>query len=418
MNKKEIANSIQNPALLEKLYRQNPDKFVEIFPEIYEENQNSITLKVWRERLFYRESVSQDKETRKAQILTTILIAVFTGLLVKIPSFIPSIESKWFNSRYPIILTLVGVSAYFLIKNPTSKRTITVVLSSTVMLSLLIGLLPFPEKSDTFVLSCIHFPLVTWSILGLAFTGDQWKSTRRRIDFLRFNGELIIFTSIILLGGIVLTGITLSLFSLIDVKIETWYMKNIVVMGLVASPIVAANIVDSAIGSKTRIASIIARIFMPLFLATVLIYLVIMFVEQKSPYSDRNFLIIYNALLVLVLAISVFSIIENKYHLSSKILEFTNIALILTTLIIDIVALSAILFRLNEYGITPNRIAVLGANLLIFIHLCGFLKPFIGIARKTNDYVAIENWTAKYLPIYSIWSLIVAIVFPIIFRFK
>jgi hypothetical protein len=418
MNKAELEKSIQNPSSLEGLYRKNPDKFVEIFPNVYEENSSSVILKVWHERLFYSDSDFEDKARRQQLILVTIIIALLAGFLVKIPSFLSFIKDEWYYPRYSVIFVLTGISAYFLFKIPVSKKIIIAVISAITAIILLSGLFPFPDKSDTFILSCMHFPLVSWSIFGFAFTGDQWKLSSKRIDFLRFNGELIIFTAIILLGGMVLTGLTLALFNLIDIKIEQWYMSNIVVMGLVASPIVATYIADSFIARKTRIAAVIARVFMPLFLVTVLIYLGAMFVKQKSPYSDRDFLITFNFLLFLVLSISIFSIIENKYRAASKIIEYTNTALILTTLIIDIIALSAILFRLSEFGITPNRIAVLGANLIIFIHLCGFLKPYIQIIRKNGSYSAIENWTAQYLPAYSIWSLIVAIGFPILFRFK
>jgi hypothetical protein len=417
MKKEDIANSIHNPSKLEELYRQYPNEFVDAFTDIYEENQDSLVLKVWQERLFYSGPKSNTKETHK-QLILTILLAVITGLIVRIPQFIPLVEGEWFYPRYPVILTLSAVSVYFLFKNYLSKQIKKFVLLSTAVIFLSVGALAFPDKSDTFVLSCLHFPLVAWSLFGIAFTGDGWKSTQKRIDFLRFNGELIIFTTLILIGGMVLTGITFALFNLIDVKIENWYMENIVVMGLVASPIVATYIIDSAIGMKTKIASIIAKIFMPLFLVTVILYLSAMIFEQKSPYSDRDFLIVFNALLLLVLAISVFSIIEKKFHESSKIFEVTNIALVVTTLVIDMVALSAILFRLTEFGITPNRIVVFGANLLIFVHLCGFLKPYIEIARKNKDYSAVEKWTADYLPIYSSWSLIVAIGFPILFGFK
>ena len=418
MNKAELEKSIQNPSSLEGLYRKNPDKFVEIFPNVYEENSSSVILKVWHERLFYSDSDFEDKARRQQLILVTIIIALLAGFLVKIPSFLSFIKDEWYYPRYSVIFVLTGISAYFLFKIPVSKKIIIAVISAITAIILLSGLFPFPDKSDTFILSCMHFPLVSWSIFGFAFTGDQWKLSSKRIDFLRFNGELIIFTAIILLGGMVLTSLTLALFNLIDIKIEQWYMSNIVVMGLVASPIVATYIADSFIARKTRIAAVIARVFMPLFLVTVLIYLGAMFVKQKSPYSDRDFLITFNFLLFLVLSISIFSIIENKYRAASKIIEYTNTALILTTLIIDIIALSAILFRLSEFGITPNRIAVLGANLIIFIHLCGFLKPYIQIIRKNGSYSAIENWTAQYLPAYSIWSLIVAIGFPILFRFK
>jgi len=39
--------------------------------------------------------------------------------------------------------------------------------------------------------------------------------------------------------------------------------------------------------------------------------------------------------------------------------------LLAVSLVIDLIALSAILFRLTSYGLTPNRLVVLGANLII-----------------------------------------------------
>ena len=39
------------------------------------------------------------------------------------------------------------------------------------------------------------------------------------------------------------------------------------------------------------------------------------------------------------------------------------------TVIIDLIALSAIFYRLGTFGITPNRLAVLGSNILILGNL-------------------------------------------------
>lgn len=418
MNKTELENAVQDPAALEQLYRKFPDKFLEFFPSVHAENPDSVILKVWHERLFYLDSDIKKPSKRKNVIWVTLIISLAAAFLVKIPRFTSFISAEWFYPRYPVIIVFTGISVFFIIKNHTTQKMVLSVIALIAAISLLWGLLQFSHKSDTFFLSCLHFPLVSWSILGLAFAGKKWRLLSKRIDFLRFNGELIIFSTIILIGGVILTGITLALFNLIDLRIENWYVDNIVVMGLVAAPIVATHIADSAIAKNIRIAAVIARIFMPLFLVTVLIYLCAMFIQQKSPYSDRDFLIIFNFLLVLVLAISIFSIIENKYHAAPKFIEYTNTALILTTLILDVIALSAILFRLSEFGVTPNRMAVLGANLIIFVHLSGFLKPYIQIIRKNDGHGAIENWTAQYLPVYSMWSLFVAIGFPILFKFK
>ncbi|HCF48702.1 MAG TPA: DUF4153 domain-containing protein, partial [Syntrophomonas sp.] len=43
-----------------------------------------------------------------------------------------------------------------------------------------------------------------------------------------------------------------------------------------------------------------------------------------------------------------------------NLFDYLNMALIITALLIDGVALSAILFRLSAFGITPNKVAALG----------------------------------------------------------
>ena len=48
----------------------------------------------------------------------------------------------------------------------------------------------------------------------------------------------------------------------------------------------------------------------------------------------------------------------------------------MTTLIINGVALSAILFRVFEYGISPNKVVVSGVNILIFTHLIVILIAY------------------------------------------
>jgi len=236
--------------------------------------------------------------------------------------------------------------------------------------------------------------------------------------FIRFNGELIVYSSIILLGGMVLTALTFALFKLIDVDIDKWYMSNVVVWGLVSSPIVATFLINDVVPSRFRAAALLAKVFSPLFLITVVVYLLAMVAQQKSPYSDREFLITFNGLLLLVLAIAVFSLSENRKSNYSVVFGLISIALIVTTLIIDMIALSAIVYRLSTLGITPNRIAVLGANLLIFIHLVGILKGYFDVFKKRGRYEDIEHWIAQYMPIYTLWSSVIVFGLPLFFGFE
>jgi hypothetical protein len=119
-----------------------------------------------------------------------------------------------------------------------------------------------------------------------------------------------------------------------------------------------------------------------------------------------------------VMAIIVFSISEasenKKYRFNSIILLF----LTLLALIIDVIALSAIFYRIKEYGFSPNKTAVLGSNLLIFVNLCVILLDLIKVNFKQSELKTVDTTIAKYLPIYALWSVFVVFGFPIIFGFK
>jgi hypothetical protein len=280
------------------------------------------------------------------------------------------------------------------------------------------GLLPTAIPSDSVLLALMHLPVVFLALTGIAFCGPEWPLSAPRIAFIRFNGELVVYTSIILLGGMVLSALTLTLFRLIDLEIDAWYGENVILWGLGTSPLLAALIIDRIIPGNVRAAGLLARIFAPLFLVMVVIYLGAMLVEQRSPYSDREFLVTFNGLLLLVLGITTFCLSESEEGQRIGVYDYLNIALIAVTLVIDLVALSAIVYRLVQFGLTPNRIAVLGANLLIFFNLAGIARQYVAVMRSRMPYGAIAASVARYLSYYVLWCLFVAFTVPLLFDFS
>ncbi len=236
--------------------------------------------------------------------------------------------------------------------------------------ALYVNLLPAGEKSDSIILTYIHLPLFLWCLYGVIFIDFDLKERSKRIDYLKYNGDLAILTLLILIGGGVLTAVTIGLFSAIDLHIENFYMENIAIIGLVASPIVATHIIRNYPAIADKLAPIIARIFSPLVLITLLVYLIFMIVTGKDPYNDRDFLLVFNLMLMGVMAIVVFSVAGITTQKKQRFNEWTLFILSLLTLTIDLVALSAIIYRVGEFGFTPNRTAVLGSNLLILAHSC------------------------------------------------
>jgi hypothetical protein len=97
--------------------------------------------------------------------------------------------------------------------------------------------------------------------------------------------------------------------------------------------------------------------------------------------------------------------------------------LALVTIVVNGIALSAIFFRISEWGMTPNRFAVMGANILILINLCivAFrLSRYSSANAEVSDTrkLSVENAISNFLPVYIAWAAIVIFIFPFLFQFK
>src|SRR5690606_32765351 len=105
--------------------------------------------------------------------------------------------------------------------------------------------LPDNPQSDTLVLSSIHLVLFLWSLLGFAFVGQIQNNDEKRLGFLKYNGDLLVMTALMLISGGILSAITNGLFSVIGFNIEEFYFRNIVVVGLPAVPIAGTYLIRS-----------------------------------------------------------------------------------------------------------------------------------------------------------------------------
>jgi len=147
------------------------------------------------------------------------------------------------------------------------------------------------------------------------------------------------------------------------------------------------------------------------------VYLIAIMHSGKNPYNDREFLLIFNALLIGVMAIIFFSVAETS-KAKSKPGIWILFLLSIVTIIVNGVALSAIVFRISEWGITPNRAAVLGGNVLILINLLLVTAQLFKMVTKKASIGGVGNLIAFYLPVYFFWTIIVTFVFPFLFGFK
>ncbi|MCE5206613.1 MAG: hypothetical protein LLF80_10995 [Porphyromonadaceae bacterium] len=415
-----IKENLNHPGELEKLYRSDKKRFEKSFFALYPEIVTLPMADIWKARLEFDHQAEPGRKVRKRDLLFLIISCVMAGLLIKIPQlagFDPD-EYDYYVKNAGIIV-FMGLSAYvFLTKSQLNLRNLIVSLLIYLLSALYINLLPAGEKSNSITLTYIHLPLFLWCLYGVIFIDFDLKEPSKRINYLKYNGDLAILTLLILIGGGALTAVTIGLFSAIDLHIENFYMENIAIVGLVVSPIVATYIIRSFPAITDKLAPIIARIFSPLVLVTLLVYLIFMIVTGKDPYNDRDFLLVFNLMLLGVMAIVVFSVAGTSTHEKQHFNEWILFVLSLLTLAVDLVALSAIIYRVGEFGFTANRTAVLGSNLLILVHLLLITIDLFKVVWKGKEMKIVEQTIAKYLPFYAAWTLFVTFFFPAIFGWK
>ena len=400
-----IITNISNPAALEQLYRSNPAAFARAFEAVYPQISSQVSAHIWRERLV----VSTTSWGSMSDWLVVGIFALLAGFLMQLPDIF-SISHDYYFPRNMSFIVMPGIGAYFAYKQGMSLRQLLAPLAILAASILFINLLP--EKSTTLLLTCLHIPILIWLSVGYIFAGSD---PGKRMDFLRYHGDLVVMTTVIGLAGGLFTALTINLFNLIQLKIEDFYFRYLVLSILPSVPLFATFLVRQNASLVSKISPVIARIFTPLVTITLAIFLVAIIYSGKDPYNDREFLLLFNGVLIGVMALILFSLGEATKQNASRVHQYFLFALAVLAIIDNGIALSAIGFRLMEYGITPNRLAVLGSNALVMVHMMITTQKLWSFLKGNERIEAVEKSLTSYLPFYAVWAAIVSFVFPLLF---
>lgn len=409
-----IIENITNPNELERLFREDPIAFKKAFSHAWEQNPDSPVLAVWRERLYFEVAANTKKDFfLQKDFLFMGILAILAGISTRIIFHFVELQAiAPVNLAFGV---LPFIAAYFVYKNPPKKYVLYCLAVLFLISGVYLNMLPL-DFTDSIILVYLHLPIFLWGLVGLAFAGKEYGKDSMRLAYLKFNLNFFVLYASMAISGMLLAAVTMQLFSFIGLNIEEFYFSNIVLFGAAAIAVVTAYVVSKNLKLAKNIAPYIAKIFSPLVLATLLAYLIAVIGLEKNPFLDRNFLIVFNGILLGVLAVTIFSITESGSDEKRNIFDYINFALIVLALIIDSVALSAIVFRLSSYGITPNRLAVLGVNIVIWANLIWIMLSYLRFLLNKTGPSAIQDAVTKYLPVYGIWAAFVIFAFPIIFN--
>ena len=165
-------------------------------------------------------------------------------------------------------------------------------------------------------------------------------------------------------------------------------------------------------------APVLTRLFTPLFTIVLLAFLVTMVWTGSGIDVEREVLIGFDLLLVLVLGLLLYSVSARDPQAPPGAFDALQLVLVLSALVVDGFALAAIAARITEFGFTPNRVAALGENLLLLVNLAWSAWLYAEFLRGRGPFASLERWQTSYLPVFFVWAALVVILFPLLFGFK
>ncbi|MGE0444091.1 MAG: hypothetical protein AB7P99_02605 [Vicinamibacterales bacterium] len=237
------------------------------------------------------------------------------------------------------------------------------------------------------------------------------------MDFVRFSGELAIYFVLIGLGGGVFIAFTAMLFQAIGIDPEPIIENWLVPCGAAGALLVAAWLVEAKQSVIENMAPVLTRLFTPFFTVLLLAFLGTMAWTGNPIDVERDVLIAFDLLLVLVVGLVLYAASARDPEAPSDLFDRLQLVLVVSALVVDILALAAIGSRISEFGLTPNRVAALGENLILLVNLGWTAVLYARFVAGRGAFAALERWQMAYLPVYSVWAAFVVVAFPPLFSF-
>ncbi|GAA2173280.1 hypothetical protein GCM10009784_06980 [Arthrobacter parietis] len=373
--------------------------------------------RLWKQLVLLPEKTPDDDGSTPAwrELAVVLALAVGAGIAVKVGFLL--IENENVFARNLGLLVVPFIAGYFTWKRRLTPRAGAALLIPYGVLAVILNAYPFSVGGSTELLAVLHAPVILWLLAGLAYVGGRWRSHSRRMDFVRFTGEFAIYYTLLALGGAVLIGLTLGAFTLIGTDLEPVLAEWILPFAVPGALVVAAWLVEAKQNVVENIAPVLTRIFTPLTIVMLLALLGVIAAAGGLVDVERELLILMDAILILVLSLLLYSISARDSLARPGFFDALQLVLVIAAIAVDAVMLTAMLTRIAEFGFSPNKIAALGLNLLLLVHLVRAAWLTVGFLRGRRPFGQLENWQTRYLPVYGAWAAVVVVLFPPAFGF-
>jgi hypothetical protein len=434
--------SSQGVLILEQLYRQaieheEQKSFCAAIAKALRSTQRSMLLDAWGYRLDIlplRESIGTDQTIPSGasrlwsvaipvSIVLGLLWSLFSGGKPPVP--FPDLASPVFWLGWGPISALLIIVFFAAVSRAREQRwSFGIAALIIIALPFLSGWMVWGRKDAVAALIAFHLPLLAWIVLGAAATLRVQSRPVQRMSFILKSAEVLVVSGIYLAGAGLFGLLTLGIFDVLGVHFPVNWIHRCAALGLGVLPILAvASIYNPRLSpadqdfstGPARLMRLLTRLLLTPVLGVLAVYIV-WFIPRYfwRAFEERAVLLVYDLSLAAVLLLIVLAVPHLRDEMSASWLRWLRQGIRAVcgfALILNVYSLSAVVVRTARYGISPNRHAIIGWNI---VTLCVLTSIIVGQIRANAS-----NWTerfqesfARFLPLAAFWILWVLLVSP------
>jgi hypothetical protein len=375
--------------------------------------------RLWKQLVVSPSDTGAPQAAARTDAVVAFCVAAAVAVVIKVPAlFGMQVDADdGFYARNLSLFVLPLLTGYFAWKRRLDRGTLRWLAVAFVAAAVLANVYPWTPGGSTEALTALHLPIALWLVVGIAYAGGRWSLVGGRMDFIRFSGELFIYYVLIALGGGVLTAFMAMTFRSIGIDVEPFFESWLLPCGATAAVVVSSWLVEAKQSVIENMAPVLTRLFTPLFAVMLVTFLGAMLWTGRGVDIERDVLIAFDLLLVVVLGLLLYSVSARDPRSPAGAFDVMQVVLVVGALLADAVALWAIAARITEFGFSPNRVAALGVNAILLVNLACSAALYIRFLSGRGSFTGLERWQTDYLPVYALWAAIVVIVFPPVFGY-
>jgi hypothetical protein len=373
--------------------------------------------RLWKQLVLGGENESEHQSSGWFEALAFAGAAAVAIQIARLAAQFPEQEPAWLGRNISLFV-LPFLAAYFAHRRQLNSRAWVLTAAPFVLLALVINFYPYRGGSATEILVALHLPVLLWFAVAYPYMGGTARSHERRMDFVRFTGEWVIYYVLIALGGGVLLGLTALILQPIEPDLGERVVEWVLPSGAAGAVIVAAWLVESKQHVVENMAPVLTMLFTPLFAVMLTVAAATYAVSGVAGAFDRELLGVFDALMVVVLGLVLYTMSARDPSQPAGVMDRVQLLAIAGALVLDVMVLGAMVDRIGDLGFTPNRVAALGLNLVLLVNLAQTAWLSMRFLTGRVAFHGVERWQISYLPIFALWAATVVAVLPPLFAFR